>query len=256
MPTREYNRKIYNDTQYLLNILSYGDLPPELQRKQKRFVPEIEPQLIDYDQALFKKFFPNNKDINFRNLKLSNIGAYSITDPDTAQMISDIIKKFLDTPLTITDATANMGGNSINFAQNFQKVNSVEIIPKHCEILENNLKEYKLLDKVNIICKDYLDVMMDIKQDVVFFDPPWGGKDYKRIHNMNLKLDEIDIIDIINAIKSVTKLVVLRVPFNYDIIGFLRRTDYDKVNIFKITGKNKFDPTKKHIRFYVIVVEK
>lgn len=258
LPTnRSYTRKIYNDTQYLLNLTQYGELSPQLLRQQKKFVPEIEPEIIDYDQDLFTKFFPHDKKVNFKNLQLSNIGAYSITDPETAQLISDIIKKFFDTTnITVTDANANMGGNSINFAQNFTKVNSVEIIKKHCDILENNLRQYNLLNKVNIVCDDYLDVMMNLKQDVVFFDPPWGGKNYKKVHNLNLKLDDINIIDIINAIKRVTQIVILRVPFNFDILGLLRKIDYERINIFKVLGKNKFDPSKTFIRFYIIVVEK
>ena len=237
---KNYVRQLTNDTQYLYNIMEYGQIPLDILKNKKPFTPEIEPQLIDYDDELFKKFFPKDKDINFRNLKMSNIGSYSITDPETAQIISDIIKKFFkDNNITVTDANGNMGGNTINFAQNFNKVNSVEIIPKHCDILKNNITEYKLENKIQVICKDYLDVMLELKQDVVFFDPPWGGKDYKKIHTMNLELDNINIIDIINAIKAVTKIVVIRVPFNYDIVGFLRKVNYDRINIFKNKMKKK-----------------
>ena len=252
MTKKVFNRKLRNDTEYLIKLYrNYGELSPNIVRQRKKFVPEIEPQIIDFDKELFSKFFPKDKNVKFEDLKLSNIGAYSITDPDTAQMISDIIKKYSDKKnIVITDANANMGGNSINFAQNFDKVNSVEIIKKHCEILENNLRTYNLLDKVNIVCQDYLDVMMGLKQDVVFFDPPWGGPDYKKIRNLNLKLDDVNIIDIINEIKTVSNMVVLRVPFNFDILGLLRRVDYENVNIIKIYGRNKF------IRFYIIVLKK
>ena len=54
--------------------------------------------------------------------------------------------------LVITDANSNMGGNAINFAKNFKFVNSVEILPFHCDILRNNLNVYNLLDKVEIHC--------------------------------------------------------------------------------------------------------
>ena len=241
------NVKKKNMTKKLFN----KKLSPNIVKQRKKFIPEIEPKIIDFDKELFSKFFPKDKNVNFEDLKLSNIGAYSITDPDTAQMISDIIKKYSDKKnIIITDANANMGGNSINFAKNFDKVNSVEIIKKHCDILENNLKTYNLLKKVNIVCQDYLDVMMNLKQDVVFFDPPWGGPDYKKIRNLKLKLDNVNIIDIINEIKTVTNMVVLRVPFNFDILDLLRRVDYKNVNIIKIYGKNKF------IRFYIIVLKK
>lgn len=251
----KYQRKIYNETEYFYFVfkdyIKGGGLSDELQKKRKKFIPEIEPTLIDYDQELFTRFFPKNKDVNFENLQLSNIGVYSITDPSKAQIISDIIKSHFDnsTDLVITDATANMGGNTINFAQNFSKVNSVEIIELHCDILHNNLTEYKLMDKVNIHCGDYLDLMDTINQDVVFFDPPWGGKDYKKINNLNLYLDEINIIDICNSIISNTKLVAIKVPFNFDIVNMIRRSKYNSVTVHKIYRNEN------HISFYLIILK-
>ena len=154
--------------------------------------------------------------------------------------------------LIITDANSNMGGNAINFAKNFKFVNSVEIIPFHCDILRNNLGVYDLLDKVEIHCKDYLDVMNDLKQDVVFFDPPWGGPDYKKEKNLNLYLDNINIIDIINEIYDKAELVVLRIPRNFNIVDFLRRVEYTNVNIYKIYVQ----PDVKIISSYILFLKK
>jgi len=247
----KYSRKLFNETEYLHSIFKYNGLNEELQKKKKKFIPEIPPKLIDYDQELFTKFFPKDKDVEFKNLQLSNIGVYSITDPSKAQLISDIIKnEFTESDnLIITDATANMGGNTINFAQNFKHVHSVEIIDLHCSILKNNLKEYNLLDKVTIHCGDYLDLMDTITQDIVFFDPPWGGKDYKKINNLNLYLDEINIIDICNSIIGQTKVIALKVPFNFDIISLVRKSKYSSITIHKIYRNEN------HISFYLITLK-
>ena len=251
----KYQRILLNETEYIYCILNNyikgGGLGPELEKKRKKFIPEIKPILLDYDQEIFTRFFPKDKNVNFENLQLSNIGVYSITDPSKAQLISDIIKKYFEDKdnLIITDATANMGGNTINFAQNFKHVNAVEIIDLHCDILKNNLTEYKLEDKVSIHCGDYLDLMDTIKQDIVFFDPPWGGKDYKKINNLNLYLDEINIIDICNSLINQTKLIAIKVPFNFDIINMIKKSKFDSVTIHKIYRNEN------HISFYLIILK-
>ena len=247
----KYSRKIYNETEYLYFVLKYNGLSSELNEKKKKFIPEVEPKLIDFDQELFTRFFPKDKDVNFKNLQLSNIGVYSITDPSKAQIISNIIKnQFKDSNnLIITDATANMGGNTINFANNFKKVHAVEIIELHCKILENNLKEYKLSDDVEIHCGDYLDLMDTIQQDIVFFDPPWGGKDYKKINNLNLYLDEINIIDICNSLINQTKIVAIKVPFNFDIMQMIKKTKFSSITVHKIYRNEN------HISFYLIILK-
>ena len=250
----KYSRKIFNETEYLHYVFrkfKYLGLSPELQEKRKNFIPEVEPKLIDYDQELFTRFFPKDKNVNFKNLQLSNIGVYSITDPNKAQIISDIIiDQFKNTNnLTITDATANMGGNTINFANNFEKVNAVEIIDLHCKILENNLTEYKLNDKVDIHCGDYLDLMDTINQDIVFFDPPWGGKDYKKINNLNLYLDDINIIDICNSLLGQTKVVAIKVPFNFDLMHMIKKTKFNSITVHKIYRNEN------HISFYLIILK-
>lgn len=250
----KYTRKIFNETEYLYYILrhyTYYGLSDELLKKKKKFIPEVEPILIDFNQEIFTRFFPEDKNVDFKNLQLSNIGTYSITDPQKAQIISNIIKNYFDKTddIIITDATSNMGGNTINFAKNFKHVNAVEIIKLHCDILKNNLTEYELMDKVTIICDDYLDVMDNIQQDVVFFDPPWGGKDYKKINNLNLYLDDINIIDICNSIINITKIIALKVPFNFDIIKLLKKSKHNSVSIHKVYRNEN------HISFYIIILK-
>jgi len=250
----KYSRKILNDTEYLHYVLrqfKFNGLSEELLKKKKPFIPEIEPILIDYDDDLFKRFFPKDKNVNFKNLQLSNIGVYSITDPEKAQIISNIIKQnfSVNNNLVITDATSNMGGNTINFAKNFKHVNAVEIIKLHCDILKNNLTEYGLINNVTIHCGDYLDLIDNIEQDIVFFDPPWGGKEYKKINNLNLYLDEINIIDICNSLIHKTKVIAIKVPFNFDILNMIRKSKFTSISI------NKIYRNENHISFYLIILK-
>lgn len=185
---------------------------------RKKFVPEIEPKLLDYERELWERVFPleNNK-----NYQLSSIGKYSIIFPVYSEKIAEIIKSYFPdrTDITVTDATANMGGVSMILAKYF-KVNAVEIIQLHCDILKNNIDNYlKDIEKkeYKIYCNDYLDVMMDLKQDVIFFDPPFGGTNYKEHRDLDLYLDNINIADIVVKLmeKQCAELVVVRLPINY-----------------------------------------
>ena len=107
----------------------------------------------------------------------------------------------------------------------FKKINTVEIIPLHVEIIKHNVKEYKLSKKVNVIETDYMNVMDTLKQDIIGSDPPWCGRDYMKYTRLRLYLNNIDITCIINDLyrKDKFKLYVLLVPYNYDIKFFIEK---------------------------------
>ena len=90
--------------------------------------------------------FPPKKGIDTNQLKMANNSHYSITHSDDAQKMSDIIKSYFNgsDDLTVTDATSNVGGNTINFALNFHKVNAVEINKETCAMLSHNLSVYSI----------------------------------------------------------------------------------------------------------------
>jgi predicted RNA methylase len=227
------------------NIGNESLLPSSIEKLRKPFVPEIEPSLLKYNEKFWKKIFPRKNGIKLENLQLSNIGSYSIFYPLDAIKLAKIIRSFFpkDENVTITDATANMGGATIAFANYFNFVNSVEIIPFHCEILDNNIRTYNIESKVKIHCMDYLDIGEKLSQDVIFFDPPWGGPEYKNLVLMSMSLDDINIADIIKTLidKKKVKVAAIRVPFNYDFKELLKLTDKSYIYTFnKPDGKLNF----------------
>lgn len=227
------------------NIKIYGKrkiykslLPKELNDKRINFIPESEPKLLKYNEKIWRKSFPYKKNINFKNLQLSNIGYYSIFYPGTADKFAKIIKSYIKTnnPI-ITDGTANMGGTTLAFTKYFNKVNAVEIIKLHCDILKNNLKVYQVDKKVDIYCMDYLDIGDKLDQDVVFFDPPWGGPNYKEHLVLDLYLDGISISEIVKALIPKT-MVAIRVPYNYDFKKIFALSEKTYIhNFFKPNGE-------------------
>lgn len=214
-----------------------------------------------YEELKISDFFPNKNGVDKNKLLIAPETRYSITMPKNATEIGEIIveymKKISKNKITITDATANVGGNTIGFAMNkeIKKVNSIEIDKNTCDMLQNNIKTYKLTRKVKVICDDYIKIMNNenknkndkIEQDVIFFDPPWGGPSYKRHRVMSLYLSDKNTVDIINDLKDKTKMVVFKIPRNFDFGYFYKKityTDTDKIILYKKDFKG----------FYVLVL--
>ena len=223
--------------------------------KSKKFIPEEDPTILKYDKTKIKELFPETE--NMDKLQLSNIGEYSMSKPQVAEKISRIILKYFpETPtsknnLILTEANSNMGGNTINFSRYFSKVLAVEIIPLHCDILRNNLKQYKHTKNVEVICADYLDKISQLEQDVVFFDPPWGGPDYKSSKHLDLYLNNIHMAEIINFLitNTVTKVVAMRVPRNFNFFNLFRKLLTEKINIHKVFNDAGY------LSFYMVMIQ-
>jgi len=169
-----------------------------------------------------EKIFPKQDNLNMEKLQYDSEGLYSISHPEDAEFISDEIKKFKGTnELDIFEGTAGLGGNIISFANNFKSVTGVEHNDLRFEMLKNNVECYNLqnIKLINGNCLDNL----NLNYDVYFFDPPWGGPDYKNHNNLELYIGNKSIPEIIKLLPT-NRTVVLKVPYNYN-INLLK--DYD-----------------------------
>lgn len=159
---------------------------------------------IDYDSIRFI----SNKDIA---LKITQI------------IISHLPDIFIDPKnVVLTDATAGVGGNTISFAMHFDKINAIEIDKIRSSYLQNNIGIYNLTN-VKVHTGDCNDILPNLKQDIVFIDPPWGGVEHKNYKNIRLLLSNIPIETVCNNIfdptkmDNLTKMIVLKLSKNYDI---------------------------------------
>lgn len=165
-------------------------------------------------------------------LKVTKEGLYSITTPRLAKLIVSTMESEFGSinGAKITDATAGMGGDTITFARHGAEVNAVEKSPDNFEALMSNVRAYKVEDRVNLINDDYTAIMKELRQDIVFADPPWTGLDYKTATSLPLKLSDIDIGDVISEIKNNCKMVVLKVPNNFAFKEFQEKHPAAKVH--------------------------
>jgi len=177
------------------------------------------------DYQILRSWFPDDIK-NKEKLQITKESIYSLSIKDAAEKLTQSIKKVLGNlkDLIITDATANVGGNTLNFATHFAEVNAVEIDDHAFQALENNIKVagYK---NVTTIHADYLKVMNEIVQDVIFFDPPWGGVGYWEEKQIMLKLDDKPIYQIINDLIIKPKLVVIKAPKNFALAEFKQKVE-------------------------------
>mgnify|MGYP005992738929 CR=1 FL=1 len=168
--------------------------------------------------------FFNNLPKNTRNkLCADNEALYSITGHAQAQLMSEYILQLpgISKESTISDLTACVGGNTINFAINFNQVNAVEINKQRCDMLNHNICTVMKYKNVNIINADLIDVVADLQQDVLFVDPPWGGSEYKQVEYMQLFINGIPLSKIVvDTLLPHAKYIIIKLPLNFDCAEF------------------------------------
>lgn len=184
------------------------------------------------------KLFPylNNRS-KAVNLKIDDESWNYISIRKIAEQITGIIMHHLslininpDNSI-ITDATAGVGGNTISFGQSANKVYAIEIDTERSKLLANNIDVFNLKN-IKVYNDDCLNILPEIdNHNVIFIDPPWGGKNYKTYEKLNLYIGEMPIdtvcIKLLDNVimKKVPELIVLKLPKNYDIETLYKNID-------------------------------
>ncbi len=253
--TNNQNQKflVENNKIDLLNtnkIFNYEyNLDDDDDDESNKYDKYVEPVILENVNVFpfFKKEDIEKASNNKKFLKITDKGKYSISKPSDAHWITNIVcnfsinilKKHPSTQI-ITDGTAGIGGNVIDFSKHFLQVNAVEINKVHYEVLKNNIEAINLKN-VKTYNDNFLNFIDIFKyQDSIFFiDPPWGGKSYKNFKYFNLKLGKILIHDVINVLfKKGYKYVFLKAPINLNVSPILSSTLYTNYNIHKNVNGN------------------
>lgn len=183
-------------------------------------------------KIILGKIFPRKNNIDMSKLKIDEETLCYITAPfesgKIGNLIIDKMKKYNKEPkeITIVDATACVGGDTITFCNLFGYVFPIEENNERYEHLKNNLKVYGFLD-INAypILGNSLDVIPNIERpiNVIYVDPPWGGPDYKNLNKLELTFGGKDLDVVVKELFNTShhiKLVTLKLPKNYDHLNF------------------------------------
>lgn len=214
---------------------------------EKKYMEPTIIQNINLDKYFTKEDIDKSI-LNNKKLMITDKGLYSISKYQDALWISEIIKKFLKwdniniSTISIIDATAGVGGNTISFSKYFSKVYAIEINNTHYNVLNNNLEALSI-HNVKIYNDNFLNIINDnnciIKSDIFFLDPPWGGKSYKNFKYFNLKIGKLPIYTIINLLfEKKFKYVVLKAPYNLNLSPIYANIKYENLNVYSNYKKN------------------
>ena len=180
---------------------------------------------------------------NLNQLKYDNISIYSITPKILADEItthlSQLSRKILNKKpeeTIITEMTACIGGNVISFADKFKFVNAIELSEERYNYLNHNINVLGIKN-VNTINGDSLVEIKNTRQDIIFFDIPWGGRKYKYREKINLYISKIPSYDACNMVKQYTKIICMKIPNNFNIDRFRNKVD---MTIYSVIDLKKF----------------
>jgi len=182
--------------------------------------------------------FPEKKGVDYSKLLLTPEGEYSITKRKDGQRILKHILDIVGTrKLEVTDLTGNVGGDTILFALNFDRVDSIEISKENFDVLQHNVREYKLKN-VALYHGDSLKIFR-WQTDILYVDPPWGGPEYKEKENLDLYLgkERLDIfLKLILQQDWAPTYVFLKLPKNYN----FSRLEFPGIKVKKFSIRSYF----------------
>jgi 16S rRNA G966 N2-methylase RsmD len=196
------------------------------------------------NEKIFKdRLFPRLEKHKYQYLQIDAPTMSYITTPHNAKLICKIIKQYFDKNNvkmeSIVDATACVGGDTIALSKTFKEVLASEIDIKNFKMLENNVKVYRL-NNVRLYNEDCLKLLSKIDYvQAVYFDPPWGGSDYKNHDNLHLTINNESIekisIDLIlrKYCKRPPRFIIFKLPKNYDLQYFFKTVSIkDEIKIY------------------------
>ena len=191
--------------------------------------------LADDQMAVYYNMKILNSQVSDNYLESDPIGRFSLTKAWPAQSTTNHIKQILKKKKlgVVIDAGAGIGGNTLSFAHNADQVIAIEKDATRSHCLAVNVKKHGLDSNTRVIHGDIVfcieDTMKGLNEsqktvDCIFFDPPWGGPDYKTKSRLRLHYNDIPIEVLFNEIISqynkIIRVLTVKLPLNYDVAFF------------------------------------
>ena len=168
-----------------------------------------------------------------RRLKMDSVSVYSMTPLDASKSIVEIILKYAPKTSVVTDMTACIGGDTIRFSKAFKHINSIELSKERSKFLKHNVEVYGRKN-VTVFQGNSIELIKNMEQDIIYIDPPWGGKKYKYKKKINLYLSKIPMWNLCNQLANKADYIVLKVPLNFNIEFFCKKVLSEDVDIYPL----------------------
>ncbi|KAM8966645.1 trimethylguanosine synthase [Pelodytes ibericus] len=149
-------------------------------------------------------------------IQLDEEGWFSVTPEKIAEHIASRVTQTFNCDVVV-DAFCGVGGNAIQFAKTGKKVIAVDIDPVKLNLARNNAEVYGVADRIEFIRADFMSLAPDLRADVVFLSPPWGGPDYASAETFDIKTMMCpDGFDIFLLAQQITRNIIYFLPRNAD----------------------------------------
>lgn len=196
-----------------------------------------------YDKIYVDKVFYSTDPKVYDKIKIDQESLMYVTNYKDASSIADIlsvhIRKFKQPKESlVVDATGGIGGDTIAFSKRFMNVISIEKDDTRYDFLKNNISAFELKNVVDIHGNS-LDIIPKIGNiDIIYIDPPWGGKNYKDKETLRLNFGDKSLEDVIkyfvtsDEMKDKPKVIGLKLPKNYDIANLYDQLKENELKIY------------------------
>jgi predicted RNA methylase len=220
-----------------------------INKKKGYIVDRIkEPTALKFDRELWERLFGKRE--NLSRLQITDVARYSMANNMISNKLRETLVKHISLvlqcdlgKLTVTETNGGVGGFSIKLAEMFNKLNIVELSSTHANMIRNNLSHTSdsKTKKICIYNENYMDVMYDLKQDIIVSDPPWGGYSYANRSSFKLGFNNVNITHVINSLykRGMFKLYVVFAMRNFDIQDFVNNIESPDILINNL-GKHYF----------------
>lgn len=172
--------------------------------------------------------FPVSK-VPLYRIFFTSVAQYSSTPFIATQKMYSRIKSLIkdESNIILFDGTACVGTDIINLASMDKDITLIgcELDKLNYKCLLNNWKLFGFKNSHQFMNDDTIDLLLNNKEtllykpNVMYFDPPWGGVNYKTQKSVDLKLGDIDIFKLVDKLidkYNSLQVVVLKLPFNFN----------------------------------------
>jgi RNA cap guanine-N2 methyltransferase len=199
-------------------------------------------------------------------LALDEVALYSVTEWGLAERTTEVVADALAAlgsergadgvlrPSVVCDATACVGGNTISFARRLERVVAIEVSPTRAQLLRENVRAADVAHRVDVLTGDCAALLPTLRFTALFFDPPWGGPDYKKKEKLDLWLGDRALADVVrdavrDAPRSGLRLLVLKLPFNFHYDAF----ETHLAGLLARSARIELQPGAMHLALYRVL---
>ncbi|CEP60138.1 RNA methyltransferase LALA0_S01e03884g [Lachancea lanzarotensis] len=187
----------------------------------------IEPDAKVTDKSIFKYWKNRHRlfsKMQTHDLYMTRELWFSVTPEIVAKFAARFIKSCLPDAQVILDVYCGGGGNTIQFAQYFQKVYGVDNSLEHLYCTYRNAQAYSVEDRVWLKYGDWPTLSRKnrfekLQIDCIFSSPPWGGPQYLKseVYDLEAALQPQGLRETLQGFLRVSENVVLFLPRNSDL---------------------------------------